>query len=134
MAKPRMTQTTPEAVISIIGGGMTVRGDCESSDTIRIDGTVEGSVRAEKAVVIGKDGRVVGDISTGDAKIAGAVKGILDITSRLEVASTAVIDGEIRTARLQLDEGGVVNGSVSVGRKSEPQLNLGKESGKAAAR
>ncbi len=126
MAKPRVVQTLPEAVISIIGAGMQVCGDCESTDTIRIEGTVEGWVRAEKAVVVGKEGKVIGDVTTADAKIAGSVKGILDINSRLEIASTANIDGEIRAARLQLDEGGVVNGSVSVGRKEDRQLSLEK--------
>ena len=124
MAKSRVVQALPEAVISIIGAGMQIRGDCESTDTIRIEGTVEGAVRAEKAVVIGKGGRVIGDITTADAKIAGSVKGILDINSRLEVAATAKIDGEIRTARLQLEEGGIVNGTVSVGRKDEMQMTL----------
>ncbi len=134
MAKSRVVQTLPEAVISIVGAGMQIRGDCESSDTIRIEGTVEGSVRAEKAVVIGKGGSVIGDVTTADAKIAGSVKGILDINSRLELASTARIDGEIRTARLQLDEGGVVNGTVSVGRKEDVQLTMDKGAKRSAGR
>ena len=36
---------------------------------------------------------------------------------RLELEATAVVDGEIRTARLQLEEGGIINGTVSVGRQ-----------------
>ena len=115
MAKTRTLPPMPENVISIIGAGMRIVGDCESADTIRIEGTVEGMVRAEKAVVIGKGGHVTGDIHTADAKIAGSVKGVLIIKSRLELEATAVVDGEIRTARLQLDEGGIVNGAVSVG-------------------
>ena len=114
-------RTTPAAsadkVISIIGPGMHIVGDCDTTDTIRIEGTIEGSVRAEKAVVVGKGGRVNGDIQTQDAVIAGMVKGALDVDSRLELQSTCVIDGEIRATRLKLDEGGIVNGTVSIGRK-----------------
>jgi len=97
-----------------------VTGDCQSSDTIRIEGKVEGSVVAQKAVVIGKNAHVHGDIHAADAKIAGTVKGILEIRSRLELGATAVVDGEIRTALMQLDEGGVIHGSVQVGPDQTP--------------
>lgn len=115
MAKGRAVPAKPETVISIIGPGMRVKGDCETTDTIRIEGVVEGSVTAKKAVVIGKEGRVTGDITTADAKIAGKVTGTLNIRSRLELASTSAIDGEIRAARVQLEDGGTVSGAVHVG-------------------
>lgn len=118
MSKVRGTPTaSADKVISIIGPGMHIVGDCDTTDTVRIEGRVEGSVRAEKAVVVGKGGRVNGDIQTQDAVIAGMVKGALDVDSRLELQATCVIDGEIRATRLKLDEGGVVNGTVSIGRK-----------------
>ncbi len=116
MPKGRTVPAMPETVISIIGPGMRVMGDCESTDTIRVEGVIEGCVRAKKAVVVGKGGRVVGDISTADAKIAGSVNGALEISSRLELAATSVVDGTIRAARMVLAEGGVVSGSVKVGR------------------
>ena len=118
MSKGRATQAAAaDKVISIIGPGMHIVGDCDTTDTIRIEGRIEGSVRAEKAVVVGKGGRVTGDIQTQDAVIAGMVKGALDVDSRLELKETCVIDGEIRATRLKLDEGGVVTGTVIIGRK-----------------
>ena len=117
MAKTRNLPPPTENVISIIGAGMRIMGDCDSAHTIRIEGTVEGTVRAKKGVVIGKGGRVAGDIHTADAKIAGSVKGALMITSRLELEASAVVDGEIKTARMKLDEGAIVNGTVAVGRQ-----------------
>jgi cytoskeletal protein CcmA (bactofilin family) len=105
-------------VISIIGPGMRVEGDCIAEGTIRIEGMVRGSVYAGKAVVIGKDGEVHGDISTHDAVISGQMHGVLLAASRLEVQSTARIEGEIRTRRLQLEEGAVVNGEVQMGEVS----------------
>lgn len=121
MAKNRSVAPPPQdGIISIIGTGMRIVGDCETTDTIRIDGVVEGSVRAEKAVKIGKEGRVTGDITTQDAVIAGAVKGALQIHSRLELQATCRIDGEVKAARLHLEEGGVVNGMLAVGRQQEP--------------
>ena len=118
MSKVRATPAaSSEKVISIIGPGMHIVGDCDTTDTVRIEGRVEGSVRAENAAVIGKGGHVTGDIQTQDAVIAGTVKGALDVDSRLELQASCVIDGEIRATRLKLDEGGILNGSVSIGRK-----------------
>jgi cytoskeletal protein CcmA (bactofilin family) len=104
-----------ESVISIIGPGMTIVGDCETDGTVRIEGSVEGSIKAGKAVVIGKQGLVTGDVSTQDAVISGRVEGKLVAASRLELQSTCHIEGEIHTRRMQLEEGAVLNGSVHMG-------------------
>jgi cytoskeletal protein CcmA (bactofilin family) len=111
--------TPPESVISIIGPGMTVTGDCQTEGTVRIEGLVEGSVRAGKAVVIGKQGRVVGDVVTQDAVVSGHVTGTLVAESRLELQATCHIDGEVRTRRMQLEEGAVLNGTVLMGDKKK---------------
>ena len=116
MGRDRSGNGAPmESVISIIGPGMKVVGNCETDGTIRIEGTVEGSVRAGKAVVVGKDGRVKGDITTQDAVISGSVVGTVNAESRLELQATARIDGEIRARRMQLEEGAILNGTVQMG-------------------
>jgi len=129
MARDRSGNGAPlEAVISIIGPGMKVVGDCETDGTLRIEGSVEGRVRAGKAVVVGKDGRVKGDITTQDAVISGTVVGTLSAESRLELQATARIDGEIRARRMQLEEGAILNGTVQMGAPksvpSNPQVEV----------
>ena len=106
----------PESVISIIGPGMTIVGNLETDGTVRIEGTVEGSIKAGKAVVIGKQGIVTGDISTQDAVISGRVEGTLVAASRLELQATCHIEGEVHTRRMQLEEGAVLNGNVHMGQ------------------
>ena len=116
MAKePANAAQTRDNVISIIGPGMRVVGDCDTDGTLRIEGTVEGTVRAGKAVVIGKDGVVKGDVVTQDAIIGGRVTGSVVAESRLELQATCVVDGEIRARRIKLDEGGLLNGTVQTG-------------------
>ncbi len=134
MARGRAAPTAAQTVISIIGPGMHVKGDCETSDTIRIEGVVEGSVTAKKAVVIGQEGRVMGDITTADAKIAGKVKGTLKIQSRLELGETCVIDGEIQAARVQLADGGTVSGALHVGTQRDAHNEGAPPSGEAAGK
>lgn len=121
MARDRDGGTSPEAVISIIGPGMKIVGNCETDGTIRIEGSVEGSIKAGKAVVIGKQGHVKGDINTQDAVISGRVEGTVQAASRLELQATCQIDGEVHTRRMQLEEGAVLNGSVQMsGDQAKP--------------
>jgi cytoskeletal protein CcmA (bactofilin family) len=124
MARDRAGNGAPlESVISIIGPGMKLVGDCETDGTIRIEGVVEGSIRAGKAVVVGKDGKVHGDIATQDAVISGSVVGSVSAESRLELQATARIDGEVRARRMQLEEGAILNGTVDMaggGKAAKP--------------
>ena len=117
-----------DGVISIIGAGMRVVGSCDTEGTLRIEGELEGTVRAGKAVVVGKDGVVIGDIDTQDAIIGGKVKGTVIAESRLELQATCVIDGEVHARRIKLDEGGRVNGEIRTGevqRRPAPGVPAG---------
>ena len=98
---------------------MNVVGDCETEGSIRIEGSVTGSVRAGKAVVVGEDAWVEGDISTQDAVVSGKVTGTIVAASRLEVKATSQIEGDVHARRLQLEEGGVLNGTVNMGNASK---------------
>ncbi len=113
----------PDQVISIIGPGMKVVGDCDSDGAVRVEGSVKGNIRAGKAVVVGKDGRVEGDIFTQDAVIAGVVTGTLRAESRLEVQASSRIEGEVIAARMQLEEGAMLNGTIQMGS----EVDFGKE-------
>ena len=127
--------TPPESVISIIGPGMRVVGDCLTEGTVRIEGVVEGSVNAGKAVVIGKQGKVIGNVRTQDAVISGHVNGTLIAESRLELQATCQIDGEVHTRRMQLEEGAVLNGTVQMGdkKKASGAASAAQATGKAPA-
>lgn len=117
MARDRdsSSSTSSESVISIIGPGMTIVGDCETDGTVRVEGSVEGSIKAGKAVVVGKQGVVTGNIITQDAVISGRVHGTLIAASRLELQATSHVEGEIHTRRMHLEEGAVLNGMVHMG-------------------
>jgi cytoskeletal protein CcmA (bactofilin family) len=139
MTKGRENGTPRELgdVVSIIGPGMKVVGDCESDGTIRVEGSVEGSVKAAKSVVVGKDGLVVGDISTQDVIVAGRVHGSVTAESRVELQSTCRIQGDIRSRRVKLDEGGQVDGQFHMGtqvqQKVDDRASAGEKSIRAAA-
>lgn len=134
MAKDNKSDSSaPETVISIIGPGMKVVGDCETDGTVRVEGLVEGSVNAGKAVVVGKDGKVEGTVDTQDAVISGAVSGTVTAESRLELQATARIDGDIFARRMQLEEGALVNGKVHMGEEVTKKGSGGAASGSTAS-
>lgn len=130
MARERTSQgSAPESVISIVGPGMKVVGDCETDGTLRIEGAVQGTVRAAKAVVIGREGLVIGDVITQDAVVSGRVEGSVIAESRLELQASCQIDGEVHTPRLQLEEGAVFNGSVNMKQSNEKQSSSYQNAG-----
>lgn len=106
-------------VVSIVGPGMTVEGDCSTDGTLRVEGRVEGTVRAAKAVVVGEDGEVVGDVHTQDAVVAGRVEGSITAESRVELQASARVEGDIRSRRVKLEEGGFVQGRLQMGREED---------------
>jgi len=115
-------------VISIVGGDMTIEGDCETDGTLRIEGTIRGNVGAGKSVVIGKDGLLEGSIYTQDAVIAGRVLGAVYAESHLELQATSQISGEIQARRMRVEDGAALQGQVAVGEgsvKSAPKPGSG---------
>lgn len=107
---------TGENAISIIGPGMRVEGDLVTDGTVRIEGTVHGTIKAGKAVVLGQGGEVIGDIVTRDAVIGGRVRGSLVVDNRLELQNSCTVDGEIRApaSHLHLEEGANFNGQIQM--------------------
>ncbi|MFW6084172.1 MAG: bactofilin family protein [Gemmatimonadota bacterium] len=120
-------------VVSIVGPGMKIVGDCSSDGTIRVEGKVEGSVKAGKSVVVGKDGKVKGDIATQDAIIAGEVDGSVTADSRVELQSTCRVQGDIRSRRVKLDEGGRVDGQLHMGATAARESSSGSSSSSATS-
>ncbi|HEX8392089.1 MAG TPA: polymer-forming cytoskeletal protein [Longimicrobium sp.] len=111
-----------EASMSIIGPGMNIVGDVTTDGTVRVEGRVEGTIRAGKAVIIGRGGEVVGDLVTQDAVIGGRVRGTLVAESRLELQASSDIEGQIRAPaqHLVLEEGARFNGQIQMGDGTPP--------------
>lgn len=138
MARPE--SSSGDAAISLIAPGMNIVGDCETDGTVRVEGKIEGTIRAGKSVVVGRSGEVVGDIFTQDAVISGRVNGNIAAESRLELQSTCDIQGELRSRRVQLDEGARFNGQVhmdetgrTVKSPEKPPTLTKSETGQAAS-
>jgi len=87
-------QGAPEAEpgLSIIGTGMRVVGDITADGVVKIEGTVVGTVRAGRQVLVGKGGEVEGDVISREAIIGGEVRGSIRAEERRD-------SGFVRRAR-----------------------------------
>lgn len=108
---------------NVIGKGSTLTGDFEAYGNIRIEGKVIGNIYSKSKVVLGNGSYVEGNITAQNAEIEGEVKGKLEITDMLTLKATAIINGDIQTAKFAVDPGAKFNGQIHMGGKKNLALN-----------
>ena len=101
-----------ESGLSVVAAGMRITGQLDTTGTVKVEGYVAGSIRAEQQVLVAKGGVVEGDVLTREAVIGGEVRGAIYADERVEVQTTSQIHGDITTKRILLQEGGEVNGHL----------------------
>ncbi len=119
-----------EGALSIIGPGMQITGEVSTEGVVRVEGQMQGTIRAGK-VVLGKEGEVLGDIITQEAIIAGRITGTVMAGERLELQSSGVVEGDIHTRaqHLKLEEGARFNGHIHMIEETEAMRVLPPASG-----
>ncbi len=96
-------------VETIIGQATVLKGELKVNGMVRIDGSLEGTVKAE-SVIIGPDGTVTGDIKAKNIVVGGTVEGNLYSEESVEVESKGRVVGDIHTKKLTIIEGGIFEG------------------------
>lgn len=123
-ATPDRRASSTVGGLSIIGAGMTVRGDIETAGVVKVEGTVEGHVQAKHQVLVAKGGLVHGNIETREAVIGGIVNGGIRAVERVEIQPGAAVHGDITTRRIAVAEGGSLNGQIRMGEQPAPDLEV----------
>jgi cytoskeletal protein CcmA (bactofilin family) len=105
---------------SAVGGGILIRGRIEGSESLRIDGRVEGEIELEADLVIGSGAEVRATVRAKSVTVEGRFAGDLSAESRIELVSTARVEGTISAPRIAVAEGAIFRGTVdmSSGRSS----------------
>lgn len=116
----RVVNITPsERVTSVIGPGISWKGDLRGKGGIRIEGTVEGEITVRGLVVIGETGRVTCETLTADSVIvAGALKGNVK-AEKLEIRATGRVWGDVVTTSFSTEEGAYLRGQICMEDKVE---------------
>lgn len=112
----KQTETQGPAQINMISEGTTVEGTLRARDDIRISGKILGSLIVDGKAIIAAGGEVDGDVKAADADVAGRIKGEISVKGRLLLKSTAHVEGTVRTTRLIVEEGAVVEGKCEMGQ------------------
>ncbi|TMB93129.1 MAG: polymer-forming cytoskeletal protein [Chloroflexi bacterium] len=92
-----------------LSGSLNIEGD------VHVEGTVEGEVRATGDIDIEASASVQARLDGRNITVRGQVKGDVVAQARLTVGGSGTLVGDIRASRLRVDDGGTVNGTVTMG-------------------
>jgi cytoskeletal protein CcmA (bactofilin family) len=118
-----------ETSLSIIAAGTTVSGDIACGGVLKVEGRIEGSVLEARQVMLAKQGGIQGNVNAHEVVVGGVIDGDVTATDRLELQSSAVVNGEINTKSIVVMEGARINGGV---RMTEIALVSGQADGRSS--
>jgi cytoskeletal protein CcmA (bactofilin family) len=108
-------------VSSIITAGTICEGKLRSPGSIRVEGRIVGEIVAGQGISIGGTGEVDGNVSAKLVTIGGKITGSVLAQEKLVFESKAVVRGDIRAAKLVIEEGALFDGKcVMSDSKSMP--------------
>jgi cytoskeletal protein CcmA (bactofilin family) len=91
---------------------------------VRLGGTVEGEIHATGDVEVDDEAKVNATLAGGDVNIRGHVSGAVIARKRLVVARSGSLIGDVRVARLVIQDGASFSGNVSMGAQSAPAAKM----------
>lgn len=119
-SKKKMAKTNGNDIntTNIICAGTKIIGDVISDGNIRIDGELEGNLKASGKVFIGNTGVIKGTVSCKNSDIAGKLEGRLEISELLSLKATAKIFGDIFTGKLAIEPNAIFTGTCNMTDKN----------------
>jgi cytoskeletal protein CcmA (bactofilin family) len=111
-----------DRVTSVLGNGVTWKGDITGTGGIRIEGAFEGAILLRGLLVVGETGKLTCDhLRANIVIVAGAVRG--DITAeKVEIRSTGRVWGDVVTAAFATEEGAFLRGQIRMEEKVDLEL------------
>lgn len=101
-----------------IGKSIVIKGDLSGEEDLIVEGKVEGKVHLpNNRLTIGQGGNVMADVHAKSVVVIGHVSGNISAGERLEIQATGIVEGDVRTPRLAVQEGAVLNGSIEMSAK-----------------
>ena len=90
-------------------------GELHIDGDVRLGGTVQGEIHATGDVEVDDEAKVNASLAGGDVNIRGSVSGPVTARKRLVVARSGSLTGDVRVARLVIQDGATFSGNVSMG-------------------
>jgi cytoskeletal protein CcmA (bactofilin family) len=99
---------------TILGKGSVFEGKLKVEHTLRVDGKFTGDITTSDTLIIGKEGNVNGNIKAKTLIVGGTLSGAAEIKEKLVLESKSEFHGEMKTAKLVIDEGAIFDGRCSM--------------------
>jgi cytoskeletal protein CcmA (bactofilin family) len=116
-----------------IGKAVMIKGQIVSREDLIIDGEVEGTVEAhEHRVTIGPNGKVHAGVKAREIVVLGTINGNVEATDKIDIRKDARLVGDIKTARIVIEDGAFFKGSIDI-QRTEPKPQPKREQPPQAA-
>ena len=98
-----------------IGRTLVIKGEITGSESLYIDGRVEGSITfKDHRVTVGRNGVVQANIAAREVVIMGKVTGNVECSDRVDIRSEGTLTGDVVSQRISVEDGAMLRGSVQL--------------------
>jgi cytoskeletal protein CcmA (bactofilin family) len=102
-----------------IGKGLFIKGEISGSESLFVDGKVEGSITLPgNRVTVGRNGQVAASITAREIVVLGKVRGNVSASDRVDIRAEGALTGDVAAARISIEDGAFFKGGIDI-RKSE---------------
>ena len=117
---PNSTTTTRKAMPdlnpgkNLLSADVEIKGSIKFTNDLTIDGKVEGEINSAGTLTIGENAEIKGEIKTKSVTVLGKVNGNITVEERCELKGHAVLNGDLKAARLVIEDGATFVGKSEV--------------------
>jgi len=116
-----------------IGRTLTIKGEISGSESLYIDGRIEGKITMpESRVTIGRNGKVDASITAKEVVVMGKVTGNIECSDRVDIRSEGSVTGDVSTVRISVEDGAVLKGGIQVRSEQKQEKTQAQSQSKPA--
>jgi cytoskeletal protein CcmA (bactofilin family) len=109
--------SAPASGLAQIGKSVVIKGELSGSEDLYVDGQVEGSIALKgNSLTVGPSGQVKASVEAKGVVVQGKLDGNIQASDRVELRKSAVMNGDIATQRISIEDGAFVKGKVDIQR------------------
>jgi cytoskeletal protein CcmA (bactofilin family) len=132
-AAPVKTVTSPIEQATI-GRTLVIKGEVSGSESLYIDGKIEGTLTfKDHRVTVGRNGVVQANISAREVVIMGKVTGNVDCSDRVDIRSEGTLNGDVVSQRISVEDGAMLRGSVQLTPSADHKQEKSQDTPKSFA-
>jgi len=118
-----------------ISKGLFIKGEITGTESLFIDGKVEGSINIPgNRVTVGRNGQVAASINAREIVVLGKLKGNVSATDRVDIRAEGALTGDVAAARISIEDGAFFKGGIDIRKvDAKPGTPTPVETAKAIA-